>query len=212
MYEHSEGLFNISIGAQLEKDGYGMSHQENSSVSRDLSRDIAVSKNEVTLAPHLRIDFGGFGKGWLVDKVHDLLNSMGVLDHIVNGGGDIRVGEGAQEIHVENPLHEGYALGTLTLCNEAFAGSSNLKRTWKTPQGKRKAHIISPRRDALSDDVVQLCVRAKTCLEADTYATIGFLQAQASIAKLESQTSRDFAVIYSDGRVTVTPGFGLRAI
>lgn len=209
LYKKTNGLFNISVGAQLEKDGYGMLADTSSRTSTHLLEDISIGQDQIQIAKHVRLDFGGFGKGWLVDSIHELLLNMGKEDHIVNGGGDIRVSGGVKTIYIENPLHEGYSLGCIELRNEAFAASSNLKRTWRTEAGEQKAHIVHPTKGETATDVLQVCTRAKTCLLADSYATILFLQSTQE----RSRTARDAGVahaeIFRDGHVECTQNFSL---
>ena len=211
LYKTTEGLFNISIGAQLEKDGYGSISDKSSVISEHLVEDIYIGKDMIQIAPNIRLDFGGFGKGWLVDAIHRLLIAMNKEDHIVNGGGDLRVNGSAKKIHIENPLHDGYSLGNVELHNEAFAVSSNLKRTWQTKQGTQKAHIIQPNGRINIENIVQVCARAKTCLIADSYATILFLQTKAEREGTSKETAIAHAKIFSDGHVEATRDFNLRA-
>jgi thiamine biosynthesis lipoprotein len=211
LYKKTNGLFNISIGAQLERDGYGMTADNASKVSPHLLDDITIGQDEIRIAEYVRLDFGGFGKGWLVDSIHELLVKMGKEDHIVNGGGDIRVSGSTKRIYIENPLHEGYALGSVNLFNEAFAASSNLKRKWQTIDGVQKVHIIHPKNNKVGLDVVQVCTRAKTCLQADSYATVLFLQRRQERLRTAQDTGLAHAEVFSNGHIESTPDFALLA-
>lgn len=173
MYDCSDGLFNISVGAKLEQAGYGKISDLSARVSSDLRNDIILSPERIEIAPHVRLDFGGFGKGWLVDQLHDFLMQQGYPDHVVNGGGDIRVGRRSEIIYVENPLSAGESIGSVQLQNEGFAASSAFKRQWRTKTGEVKQHIMNPlgalERDSMP---LQMCTRATNCAAADVAATV----------------------------------------
>ena len=208
MYAKSGGIFNMSVGSKLEQDGYGKTSDDNARISKNLPDDITISEKVITLASHVRLDFGGFGKGWLVDKLHDFLNSLGVKQHIINGGGDIRVGAAAEEIFIEHPVDNSLTIGRLRLKNEAFAASSNLKRQWKSKSGQTKAHIINPNSSPIVMPLL-ICARAKNCLLADTTATILFLlppDQRSDFAKMQNVA---YLEVDDDLQFEQTPDFGL---
>ena len=61
MYEVSGSVFNISITPSLTGAGYGKAHGEARINTTDLM-GIVITDGEVTLAPDVEIDFGGFSK------------------------------------------------------------------------------------------------------------------------------------------------------
>lgn len=209
MYKKSHGVFNISVGSRLEKDGYGMKPDQNSVVSRNLLSDVHVTKSKIQIAEHIRLDFGGFGKGWLVDRVHRMLVEKGLEDHVINAGGDIRVGCEPKTIYVESPVEpQGSILGTITMRNESFAASSNRKRRWQTINGIQKAHIVHPISDETNLSSLQVCTRSTSCLAADTAATTLFLSPLNEYDSLAKMFGVEYLVV-TDDLVQQSEGFCL---
>lgn len=89
MYHASDGVFDITIGNTLHRLGYGKRKAARQLHVRDFWRDVAVSDNEIVLPEPVMLDFGGFGKGWLIDVLSQHLRDFGIDAFIVNGGGDL---------------------------------------------------------------------------------------------------------------------------
>lgn len=172
MYELSEGVFNITVGAALHKMGYGKRKHAGSVLVNPWEK-ITWDADKLTCPKGLVLDFGGLGKGWMIDGIAAILNGHGVPQYIVNGGGDLYA-KAAEPIGIalENPLMPGTMLQQIALQNGALAGSDTLKRTWHTGDVK-KHHIIDPRtEDSSSSGIIACYVTAETALTADMAATV----------------------------------------
>lgn len=175
MYEASNGVFNITVGAALHRLGYGKRSYGGNTVINPWDY-IIWNTNKVTVPQGLMLDFGGFGKGWMIDAISDILRANGVSQFIVNGGGDMYVSSTTPiEIALEDPRKPRTVLRAINLTNGALAGSDTIKRTWK--DGKQtKHHIIDPStNDSSESGVIASYVTAKTALVADTLATIAII-------------------------------------
>ena len=173
-YRLSGGLFNMSVGAELEQAGYGTA-QANTKVSDNLIKDIVLEPTRISIAPHIRLDFGGFAKGWLVDNLHNMLLNAGIKNHIVNGGGDLYVNGKPQTVYIEHPTDPSLAVAELLLQNRALAVSSNNKRRWHDASGKLQKHIRNTKACNNKTELDQICVQANTCVLADAATTVLFL-------------------------------------
>lgn len=175
MFIASGGAFNITVGAALHKLGYGK-REHGGDVLADPWGHMAWSTDTVTAPKGLMLDFGGFGKGWMIDAISDILRSHGVERFVVNGGGDLYVQNSEPvEFALENPLQPGIVLRTIAMTKGALAGSDTLKRAWDNA-GVQKHHIIDPvSGDSSHGDVVASYVSADSALVADTLATIAII-------------------------------------
>jgi thiamine biosynthesis lipoprotein len=117
------------------------------------------------------LDLGGIGKGWAIDQIAELLRNEGIVEFLINGGGDMY---GTSEhgapitIYLEHPTEKDVYLGTTTIQNQGFAASSPHKRRWNTSRGEM-SHIIGeiPDIDAsfvIADDAVTADMLATTAL------------------------------------------------
>ena len=148
-YQKTDGLFNISVGGKLESSGYGLKNG-GAKTSNNLSQDIEITDSEVKLSRVIHLDFGGFGKGWLADELHLSLNKMGHYNHLINAGGDIRLGaQTEQELLLTDPLNKDHFIAKLNVSGGALACSSNNLRTWDF-NNKKQQHILSLNSDRIN--------------------------------------------------------------
>lgn len=175
MYVVSEGAFNISVGGELAHRGYGKGSKQ-AGIDRDLWDHVTMGDDIITIPDTVDVDLGGFGKGWLIDMLADLLKKSGHPYFVINGGGDILVSSLTPiELALEHPTNTTKMIGTTRITQGALGASSNEKRVW-IMNDKPQRHIIDPHH--LSDDandVTATFVRAETALIADTMATILFI-------------------------------------
>lgn len=173
MFEASDGTFNISVGGKLHDLGYG-SRTHRNRVNSALWDDTVVSDTCIRIPKNTTIDFGGFGKGWLIDKIAALLRANGYESFIINGGGDILVSSRKPiELALEHPTDRTRAIGSVKITHGSLAASSNVKRAWKTADGTTKHHIIDPAtNDSAVGIVTATFVQANSTLVADAIATI----------------------------------------
>lgn len=135
----------------------------------------------------MRLDAGGIAKGFTVDEVVKMLQKNGITQFLVDGGGDIYVGNPPPDqlgwqikISIENSAKQTEEK-ILYLKNTAIASSGDTYRflEWK---GKRYSHIIDPRTGYGVIDKKIVTVQAKTCMQADAIAsTLSVLNKEAQI-------------------------------
>ena len=107
--------------------------------SRATSRTAAAAASASTgstieLEPGTRLDLGGIGKGYAVDRVAELLAVVGPC--LVNAGGDLAVRGGAWPVGVTDEL-------TLELTRGGIATSGRDRRRWLRG-GEERHHLIDP--------------------------------------------------------------------
>ena len=123
-----------------------------------------------------QLDFGGIAKGYAVDEALKLLKNRATTRALVDGGGDIAVGEappGKEGWEIERMVYG--ELGKLTtepitLVNQAIATSGHIER-FLEDGGQRYSHIIDPRTGYGVTKREIVSVVAPTCAEADAWAT-----------------------------------------
>ncbi len=177
MHAVSEGAFDSTVGNTLHRFGYGKR-----SIARSVNLDhfwdeIVITPAEIILPEYVMLDFGGFGKGWLIDQLVRDMKLAGIREFIVNGGGDLYV-QAKEPIlfKLEDPYDTTTSIGNIKIQQGALAGSNTLKRTWED-SGKIKHHIIDPHQQDSSDTgVVASYVAASSATIADTMATILILR------------------------------------
>jgi thiamine biosynthesis lipoprotein len=193
------------VGGVLNNLGYGQSAA--GSVSETLASELTSSPSVVQLAGTAQLDFGGFGKGYLIDKLADLLTEHGVSEWIINGGGDIRLQSTTPiELALEHPLQEGMSVGTISLISGSLACSAPSKRSWKN-DGQSHHHIISPKTGSSFTSAAGSFVTAPTALDADCAATCFLLADAESYKQLSQEFTAEYLLINNDGQFTRSTGF-----
>lgn len=171
MQKLTDGVFNISVGGELVRRGYGKTGQ--GSISASFWDEVKLTPEEIRIPGEISLDFGGFGKGWLIDRLGELVASVGTPHFIINGGGDILVRSPEPiEFALEHPVDASRQIGSTRIQQGALAVSSSIKRSWQSG-GQRQHHIIDPRTGKPSEsDIVSSYIRADSALVADVCATV----------------------------------------
>jgi thiamine biosynthesis lipoprotein len=100
------------------------------------------------LYPGMKIDLGGIGKGYAVDRVADRLEAAGVISALINFGGSsiYAIGtpprERGWEIGIQGT--DGQLRGVIHLRDLALSTSGSMGRLW-TIGGKKYGHLIDPK-------------------------------------------------------------------
>jgi thiamine biosynthesis lipoprotein len=127
-------------------------------------------------SPGVAVDLGGIAKGFAVDRAAEALRAHGVVDGLVNVGGDLVAlgrdpGGGPWLVGVQDPDDGGALAATLEVEEEAIATSGDYVR-WFRHQGRRYHHLIDPRTgESRRTRTRSLTVRSERCIDADAAAT-----------------------------------------
>jgi thiamine biosynthesis lipoprotein len=173
LFIHTKGIFNPLV--QIERLGYIKNFDdliegdtEVSSEPYDIdfsATQINHKTRKVSLQAGQKLDFGGFLKGYLAERICNEIkkSSPSVSGVVVNIGGDIHTqgldAHGEKFIfYIHNPIVESGDV-PVTLHNESLATSGTYKRTWQR-QGTLVHHILdatgtqNPESDVVSASVV----------------------------------------------------------
>jgi len=186
MYDATEGAFNISVGGTLQKLGYGEG-SDSEHTQPNFWEYTTYTVNEIHIPNGASVDFGGFGKGWLLDQLAAMLEMRGHQYYLINGGGDIVVSAPKPiELGLEHPYDPSKIIGSTPITKGALAVSSVVKRRW-VKDGQTYHHIIDPATAKPADNgIISTYVKGETALIADTLSTIVLLRPELE-AKLKAQ-------------------------
>jgi thiamine biosynthesis lipoprotein len=159
----------------------------------------AVRGRRLALGREVRLDLGGIGKGYAVDRVAALLAPVGAC--LVNAGGDLAVAGvpdgGVWPIAVELPS------GSLTLglAEGALATSGSDRRRWRV-DGEERHHLVDPRTGLPSgSDLRTVTVAAATAVEAEVWAKALFLAGEEAGAAEADARRLPAILVTADERV-----------
>ncbi|HEX2045199.1 MAG TPA: FAD:protein FMN transferase [Gaiellaceae bacterium] len=160
---------------------------------------VAVRGRRLVLGPGARLDLGGIGKGYAVDRVAARLAPVGAC--LVNAGGDLAVAGapdgGVWPVAVELPQ------GSLTLglAGGALATSGSDRRRWRA-EGEERHHLVDPRAGRPSrSDLRTVTVAAATAVEAEVWAKALFLAGEEAAAAEAEALGLPALLVTADGRL-----------
>ncbi|MCW3481797.1 FAD:protein FMN transferase [Neisseriaceae bacterium JH1-16] len=97
----------------------------------------------------LSLDFGGYAKGWALDRARRELLAAGVRSALVNIGGNVialgKKPDGTPwKVGIQHP-RKNEAMAVLTLANGEAVGTSGDYQRFFSDQGRRHCHLVDPR-------------------------------------------------------------------
>jgi thiamine biosynthesis lipoprotein len=217
----SEHLFNPAAGKLFELWGY---HQDDWFTSRpppaqaDIQAwlDTAPKMTDIIIEngvlqstnPQVKIGFGGFAKGFAVDRAITVLQEMGISDAIVNIGGDLRAigshGERPWLIGIRHPRKQGLVASVQLQGDESVFTSGDYERFF-TYEGKRYPHIIDPRTGYPADQATSATVLGTNSAKADAAATAIFVAGNDWPSIAASLGLTHVMLVRPDGVIELSP-------
>ena len=225
--EATNGAFDVTVMPLVNAWGFGFKHgalpsdAEVDSLRQfvgygllELTRDSLVRKKH----PQVAIDCGAIAKGYGVDRVARLLRERGVMNYMVEIGGEVVTrGRNPQtkepwRIGVSKPDEggSGELQTVMNLENAALATSGNYHNFY-TVNGRKYAHTIDPRTGRpVTHSLLSATVIARDCATADAYATafmVMGLDSARQIVKADRHLRAFF--IYADEKGQIRTEGGL---
>jgi len=166
--------------------------------------------------PAMRLDLGGIAKGYAVDEALKVLAAYGVTRALVDGGGDIRVGdpppdESGWRIELTTVDAEGQRNRDERILVHSAIATSGAAYRYVEVDGIRYSHILDPRTGmGLTDDRL-VTVIAPTGMRADALASavsvLGLDDGLALVAEMPGVAVRIVQGDAAGYRQLQSPGF-----
>ena len=201
----TDGTFDPTLLDELEAAGYDRSFEllaggvasRAAPAGRHAARwgEIALddARRTITLPAGVRLDLGGIGKGFTVDRA---IASLGAgVNAMVNASGDLyAAGDGPEGdgwyVGVANPFEMEHDVAVLRVRDRGVATSGSARRHW-TAGDRRYHHLIDPRAGVSSDsDLMTVTVVASTATEADVLAKTAYLLGSGDGVRFIEQRGR----------------------
>lgn len=172
---------------------------------RELWRTLDVERGDSPRvrihAPEARIDLGGIAKGFGVDQAVRALRDMGVLQGLVNVGGDlVALGADAHgdpwRVGVRSPEDASEVMEVLEVSDAAVATSGDYLQYFEN-RGRRYHHMLDPRTGRPRRTPMRsLTVEAATCMQADAAATALFGADDATLAVVAHESPEPIRIAH----------------
>ncbi len=160
--------------------------------------------------PGMRIDLGGIGKGYAVDRGIALLQGLGVRHAVVTAGGDTRIiGDRFGRpwiVAIRNPDDKSKVVTRIPLVDTAMSTSGDYERYFDE-DGVRYHHIIDPHSGHSASLVRSATILGPTATETDGLSKTAFvLGPDKALEIIGRMPNFDAVFVCNDGRVLYTKG------
>jgi thiamine biosynthesis lipoprotein len=176
-------------------------------------RNLILDPDKLTVKfamPGMRIDVGGIGKGYAVDRCIGILQSMGITHALVTAGGDSRI-IGDRDgrpwiVGIRHPDDPNKVVTRLPLVDTAMSTSGDYYRFFDEG-GVRYHHIIDPHTGHSASRVRSATILGPTATETDGMSKTAFvLGAEKTLEIINRMPKFDAIFITPDGRVLYSHG------
>lgn len=203
--QESDGAFDVTVGPLVNAWGFGPNTPDTPPTDSEIAtllervgfQKLVLDEEAGTISKKradLYCDLSAIAKGYAVDAMAQVLESMGKNNFMVEIGGEIVVrGYNAQKepwrIAIEEPLTETRALHCVLPLQDIALATSGDYRNFVEVDGKRLSHAIDPKTGTpIFHELASVSVLHESCALADAYATaILVLGAEKGLAFAESQ-------------------------
>ncbi len=176
-------------------------------------RNLILDPNKLTVKfamPGMRIDVGGIGKGYAVDRCIAILQSRGFSHALVTAGGDSRIiGDRDGKpwvVGIRHPDDPNKIVTRLPLVDTAMSTSGDYYRFFDE-NGVRYHHIIDPHTGHPASRVRSATILGPTATETDGLSKTAFiLGAEKTLEMINRMPNFDAIFVTPDGRVLYSKG------
>ncbi len=187
--KNTDGAFDMTVGPLVNAWGFGFKKKDSITNAFIDTLLLNVGMDKIRLKgeflakekPAIMIDASAIAKGYGVDVVADYLASQGIVNYMVEIGGEIRANginnKGiAWRVGIDKPIDDKAAANreiqdVLSLSGVGLATSGNY-RNFYIKEGKKYAHTIDPKTGyPVQHSLLSASIIAPECMVADGYAT-----------------------------------------
>jgi thiamine biosynthesis lipoprotein len=157
---------------------------------------IELGADRVALpSAHTRLDLGGIGVGYGLDRAVEMLRREGIQHALLDVSGDCFAlgrppGEPGWLVEVADPQHQGRTIAATRLRDGALATSSNLVSVLRYGRAVR-GHVMDPATGWPAKRLAQVSVVARSGIEADALSTamlVSRVRPEAGVTVLSAES------------------------
>ncbi len=186
--EQTDGAFDCTVGPLVKAWGFSIKENKNPELPKidTLMKYIGYKKvhieNQqiVKESPQIMIDFNAIAQGYSVDIIAHFLESKGILNYLVDVGGEV-LGKGKKPdgnswvVGIEKPAADSEAeriVQTKVQLKDRSLCTSGNYRKYRMINGKKYSHEIDPKTGfPVTHNLLSVSVMASDCGTADAFAT-----------------------------------------
>jgi thiamine biosynthesis lipoprotein len=182
----TDGYFDVSVGPLVNLWGFGPDKKPKSKPSEQLINStlktiglsaITLEKGKLSKQGERYIDLSAIAKGYAVDRLAELLNSLGINSYLVEIGGEMRAkglkpGAEPWKVAIESPDFAQRKVHKILPVSDAAIATSGDYRNYFELDGKHYSHSINPKTGyPVEHSLASVTIIAEQCARADALAT-----------------------------------------
>ncbi len=212
--EFSDGFFDVTIAPLIRLWGFGTVNSRHKPLKEDIEqvlkkcgyKNLIINDKDLTLIKKnifLECNLSAIAKGAGVDEISQVLSKEGIINYMVEIGGEVRCKGRNQlgniwRVGILSPNQEDISLA-ISLDNCAIATSGDY-RNYFMENKQRYSHTISPfTGEPIKHNLASVSVIASNCMDADAWATaISVMGAKKGLEKAEKMNLAVYMIVRED--------------
>ncbi len=213
-YRDTDAYFNIAVGS-ITKDLYRFGEDERVASIAELNKariglnELSFTKDDAKLGKGIKVDLGGMGKGFGVDKAaaYFRANSVGAS---ISASGDIRCLD-ICKFDIQDPFNDGALASYITTKKDlGISTSGNYNRYVKL---KENNHLINPKTKKPQTTFVSITLISELSSSAlDAYATASSVMPMKKAYEFLDSLKLAYVVVESSGKLKISSNISNYAI
>lgn len=215
----TNGAFDITVAPLIDlyKNSFGAGIQPSEKMINDMLPRIGSDKirfqgGDVLFAHNeMGITLDGIAKGYIVDRASEILEKHGIVNHLINAGGDIRTSGSAARgrawtVAIQNPDKGKEFPDVITMQDGAIATSGNYEVFYD--REKVFHHIVNGHTGHSPQQSTSVTIMAPTVMDADALSTAVFvMEPIVGVQFINSRPDSECFVIDRNGRTSRSNGW-----
>lgn len=208
------GVFDITIGNVTKLWDFGGNNQRlpsDDEIKTELGnvgyKNVSISGNAVQIKKGQSLDLGAVGKGFVCDKIKELLDKGRTKSAVVSVGGSLLIyGNRTFSIGIVNPDNDKQSMGTLKLKDTCVSTSGNYEKYFEQ-DGKRYHHILNAKTGyPATSEFKSVTVVCESGLISDALSTVCYIAGYRKSIEILKKFNAEAVFIFNNNAVRVTDG------
>lgn len=178
-------------------------------------KDVTLGKNTVTFAQKgMGFDLGAIAKGYIADKVKNLLINKGVKSAMINLGGNVlcvgkKMDGSPFKVGIQKPFADRNETAAIMELEDVSVVSSGIYERSFTVNGKLYHHILNPKTGfSVQNNIVGVTIISNASIDGDGLSTTCFtIGLKKGLALINSLPDTYAAFITDDYKIYYSKGF-----
>lgn len=208
------GVFDITIGNVTKLWDFGGNNQRlpsDDEIKTALGsvgyKNVSISGNAVQIKKGQSLDLGAVGKGFVCDKIKELLDKGRTKSAVVSVGGSLLIyGNRTFSVGIINPDNDKQSMGTLKLKDTCVSTSGNYEKYFEQ-DGKRYHHILNATTGyPATSEFKSVTVVCESGLISDALSTVCYIAGYRKSIEILKKFDAEAVFIFNNNAVRVTDG------